>query len=866
MAKCYSYFNFKRFNKDTGTDEIISFKIGLTSDLDSNQQQLSELAQSTEEILSLLDLNDVQIKEGENYINSNVEQFKQELENLMLSRKSFKEITIDDIETKGVIPNCNLAYIKENTSSVIFPDDMDAKILLVNDLNVYTNNMSFGRMINTNGEEVFILKEGQFNNFAKYLQAKKQLQKQNYIATEEQEKIIEQLSNTEKNKKRFQHIKSFNQLLLDFLDNKSDYIDIKVKYENRIISLHDYLNKIAKELSLTETIEYKSDLLTTIFNSKKKYGDEKFKWKISINMLLSKLHLSNDGKEIVKDLKSGKKFKEQFSKKIKDGKETFKQLLGEDVINTVNDDDIGFKALFKYLRTLDKTFPLEFISIDKDSIVMKYNKQKAIDTIEEIGYDTLNESKRVQIYGGYNIFETQAEGVKKYFYSYTLLEDNRVSSEFNSIDECINDINEKLKYKNLRAKNKIEFHLSKESGKTIDLDLIYAKDSIVEILDIPDIIFDNNTKIPDSVQTYFLRNDSFYYTIDKFFNNIVKNWNGMTDELFSNLKEELNSPELITAFTYYLYSDIDFDGKTQKSSDVNTENIEKCFEDFKTNLKKDNGNYKTKKYYIRETSQRDINKSEQYQFKGDKKLYKIQFYPANEEFINNYKKNQLYPKSVFFTTLADTIYKKLSVPVNVMTEDELVEQFGEIGSEKAFIKEGQIYINLNKANVYDLFHEYTHILLGIMKYNNYSAYQNLLKSYVNSKQGKERYNQLKEGDEYKGLSDQDLIEEAFAIDYGYYINNRLGSFSNDIEFNDIFKEATHVVVKQMNDNLFDSKISEFKLTSNLQMNDTFEKLSSDIREKLNKGVKVEEIPLDKYRRITNFIKQEMNNRIKEDCV
>lgn len=45
---------------------------------------------------------------------------------------------------------------------------------------------------------------------------------------------------------------------------------------------------------------------------------------------------------------------------------------------------------------------------------------------------------------------------------------------------------------------------------------------------------------------------------------------------------------------------------------------------------------------------------------------------------------------------------------------------------KGFVRNGEIYINSSNATDEDLFHEYTHIMLGILKAKNYENYQDLV--------------------------------------------------------------------------------------------------------------------------------------------
>ena len=55
----------------------------------------------------------------------------------------------------------------------------------------------------------------------------------------------------------------------------------------------------------------------------------------------------------------------------------------------------------------------------------------------------------------------------------------------------------------------------------------------------------------------------------------------------------------------------------------------------------------------------------------------------------------------------------------MITSSELLEKFPDIdaNSTKAFVRDGQIFINTTTAEVSDPLHEFTHLILGILKAN-----------------------------------------------------------------------------------------------------------------------------------------------------
>jgi hypothetical protein len=98
---------------------------------------------------------------------------------------------------------------------------------------------------------------------------------------------------------------------------------------------------------------------------------------------------------------------------------------------------------------------------------------------------------------------------------------------------------------------------------------------------------------------------------------------------------------------------------------------------------------------------------------------------------------------------------------------------------KAFIRDGKIYINTFAAKSSDLLHEYTHLLLGVLKADteSRSIYEQLLNMVNETPEGKRLFDELEWV--YPGISVMDVREEVFAKLYGEYLSGR-GSNIDDI--------------------------------------------------------------------------------------
>jgi hypothetical protein len=97
--------------------------------------------------------------------------------------------------------------------------------------------------------------------------------------------------------------------------------------------------------------------------------------------------------------------------------------------------------------------------------------------------------------------------------------------------------------------------------------------------------------------------------------------------------------------------------------------------------------------------------------------------------------------------MIDYFNEQFGINIKTLSKDELISLSKEnnlnlenkVDSVKAFVLNGQIYINTSNANAEDLFHELSHIFLGILKVSNPEAYQELIKIYQSKKDYKYQY-------------------------------------------------------------------------------------------------------------------------------
>ena len=108
--------------------------------------------------------------------------------------------------------------------------------------------------------------------------------------------------------------------------------------------------------------------------------------------------------------------------------------------------------------------------------------------------------------------------------------------------------------------------------------------------------------------------------------------------------------------------------------------------------------------------------------------------------------------------------EKFGIAINTMSQTEL-NDFGkqngiDVKNARAFIYNGQIYINSSNANVSDVFHEMAHIFLGVLKVKYPDSYQAVIAKYQQKPKFKTNLDYINEA--YTNFAMQDKLEECVA--------------------------------------------------------------------------------------------------------
>lgn len=201
--------------------------------------------------------------------------------------------------------------------------------------------------------------------------------------------------------------------------------------------------------------------------------------------------------------------------------------------------------------------------------------------------------------------------------------------------------------------------------------------------------------------------------------------------------------------------------------------------------------YNFKEYHTVDSEGNDITKG----------VYRTLLIPISSSEISNnliaYNEKVQQPQPVIrhLNDLAEKIQDKLKIKINIETQSSLETLFKQWGEEmpldiRGFVRNGQIYINSSNCTEEDLFHEYTHIILGVLKAKNYDNYENLIEIVANSNKAKNIKKNLK--NLYPNLAEQDLNEEVFADlfskylagqDFGVFLNGQLADARKAVDLN-----------------------------------------------------------------------------------
>lgn len=213
------------------------------------------------------------------------------------------------------------------------------------------------------------------------------------------------------------------------------------------------------------------------------------------------------------------------------------------------------------------------------------------------------------------------------------------------------------------------------------------------------------------------------------------------------------------------------------------------------------------------------------------------------------------------SAIGQVLNNQFGVSVNMKTSSEIAEEFPEIdpNTSKAFVRDGQIYINTTIASVTDPLHEFTHLILGVLKANPQlrGNYEQLMYMVSNTDEGREKIQKLR--DTYEDASEMDLMEEAFVNLFSQHMMGELSpGFEHIFSTTDSYmKDATKII--------FNNPIEDLNSFYGKSIQTVFKRFNSDVASLLN-GKGIDFASTKQSRRLSNWIsKQIKEGEIKEEC-
>lgn len=721
------------------------------------------------------------------------------IHNKLYTQSTISPVTITELTSKeGLLGNCGIGYLTEQFPNISFPDGVDANVLLVNNLQIGKQNI-YGRVINSNGREVFIVKgtSEDVSKLADFLRVRQQLQEQSFNFSEDSfyyknlQKIL-----TERNKKK-DKVADIFELMLDFIYNKADYQSMYVTNEQgEKESAYNILSKINNIImQYSGRVEYSDNFVNTI-NQQVRHLDNNKKF-LSLDSLYGAVKAYYSDILDTLEITSKSKFHEFFSKPSSETEEKLKEVF-ENVV-----EGQGYATLLSTLFSAEPEFSMYFSSSSNKGITLK-SEPRSIQAKYGIEYETIQSFDIINPdYKGYKIYAFFDNGERKFIPSRGYLTEDTVAKIYSSEEEVRSYIDSAVEKHDIKKHSFVDFKFRGSTvvdGRTIYEDelssfTLYSQQaltqgSIIESLDIPLV---KSTRIFNGEDILFKEDRQNYSS----FKRIVEGWN-ISDGLKANILSSVNNAEKIAAFIYKVNELLNEKRDNEQVIGEVVSMIEQA---------------PKRAYYIESKT-----------WVPRRKQFKYRVIPTNPIQIEEYKKSKKVPIISLMSAINNVISDKFGVSVNMQTSEEIKTNFPDVdtNTSRAFIRDGQIYVNTTIAQSSDLLHEYTHLILGILKSdpNLRRNYEQLLDIVSKTNEGKEMIKKLRS--RYDTASEMDLMEEAFAKLFSNHIMGKMNPqldqiFQGQERF---LRDATKIV--------FNNEIADLKSFYGKTLETVFTRFSSDV--------------------------------------
>lgn len=707
-----------------------------------------------------------------------------------------------DVKKHEFISNTTIGQLQDKFPDLkeAFPDleiNENHTIVACNQIQL-NGSKYFGRVISPSGSDIFFVNgfygaQDLFN----YLDQRQKIKKavDNNTLREDLKEYQEELNSI---------INKYNttgeKLLLDYLDNKSKYKPFKDSKGNNIIPSKTLNSILCKIQNIYNSDVGKSDLELAIKSMSNAKHKNRFEYKITIKSLYSVLSdyiqdmpsfeefnnlsqedlqqflhniflfdpnlmkakvskiIGGETKEVVKEpidkkipqteiKKKWKELQEQYNKQgiklesldktIKNSPEQAIGLLKTALANlnpdiSIQDDKIQIKYKTKEEVQQKESAKQLILSFPYSSLGEVYNfgydsKYLFSPVKAEEGVDTDGMYHGVYIYKYYN----PSTKVTHYAISRSIISPNSYSQTFSSLEVAKAKIDDWNATQTLREAGLYSIKMHPTAPRTSKIELKGVKEG--QIITTLDIQLPSIQKLPE------------------IFKQVLNGTLADFRKVFSNVEdiETLDTPEKAAAFVYLFTKGL----KTAENKNTDINQLIKSNSKLGKEIVDQINKAETKSYLVEE-------------MRGNIATLKYLENNGNKIDITGKFGNEAATKPTTASMEQAVKYfnEKFGIAINTMSQTEL-NDFGkqnniDVKNARAFIYNGQIYINSSNANVSDVFHEMAHIFLGVLKAKYPKSYQEVISKYQQKPKFRTNLDYINEA--YTNFAMQDRLEECVA--------------------------------------------------------------------------------------------------------
>lgn len=806
-------------------------------------------------------------------------------------------------DTDYTIPNNTVQTLSRRFPTITFPEDTedfkvsDKKVRFMYKYITEDGHLQYGRFIDENGEEVFIVDRSHLQQLGNYFLFCKSIISDNTLeqidknildelqliynkvykndvlkeyldsfynkyrkTNPEDDNLLLELTPDEQKIRFDDKILKLKSLLITFVQNKNGFKNITYEKDGESYGVYSFLDKLSSQIlgvsqkrkhyedsqieSLSNSGKWDEDFETKTYQKSfiLEISDSKFKQKL--DTLLEEINEENEAKN--KEIRKRNKGKDKeekektikletgislLNKPISKASSEFEQLFGKELIDSYEDKSTtGWNILISKMLSKDKGLALLYNSeSDKTLVLKKYFI--SMESAFGVGFEELQKLPNPEYYNQYYIQEKKFKDessefyVTKYYTTHT-----QYASKFASLEDAkryIDSADPEIVENSYK-----QFHINTSddyNNMTIRLEHRVNPGNIITVLDYKVPSYDLS-EIPEAMVP-FLSNNRKTYKMKNFRDFVESNLLYFSTDQQNTIINYINTPEKVFLFI----------------SELNNKNFDRFDRQQVLDLAQKIGTLKKYKHYFVK--------------RYDNKKRIAYLIPVPEKTLPEYRRDNRYPIRSVIDAANQVLAPRLgNVKMNIITNEEAQKLSGATERKltaKAFIMNGEIYINKDLANPYDLFHEYSHILLAYLKNNKDENIRNIYYKLLEEvwELGEEDTSRQNIIDNYSDYARIDQMEEYFALKFGRWINDNAGTKYDKI-FND--EVLTSQSTKLFDPNNYTKSIKEL-FGSNLET--VLLNFNSEISYFLKQNPTLADDYKDLFtlsRRKTDWIRQQIN--------